>query len=152
MAERPAEHEPKPKPVTVPQEHLAPQRDVPIVDPSPTAPPIMLGDTEYKFPPAAASPDDVLALEPNRAEDATDGPHPQISQTAYVHMQKPDGTEFLSPLSNVPYYEAKGYTAGAEEEIPDLVAYNAELAAPKGKRTRGEHAEAPKAEAQSARR
>ena len=104
--------------------------EAPVVDPSPTAPPIMLGSNEYVFPPAEPSPPEVLELQPNDYESATSGPTEQISQTAYVHMTKKDGTEFLSPLSNVPYYEAKGYTAGAEEDIPDLVAYWADKAAP----------------------
>jgi hypothetical protein len=100
----------------------------PIVDPSPHAPPIQLGSTEYVFPPAAASPPEVLELEPNSYESATEGPHAQISQTAYVEMTKPDGTTFLAPLANVEHYEAKGFSKGAEEEIPDLVAYWAEKA------------------------
>ena len=101
----------------------------PVVDPSPTAPPIMLGSNEYVFPPAAASDEETLALVPNRMEDAQEGPTPQISPTAYVEMTKPDGTTFLAPLANVPGYEAKGYTAGAEQDIPDLAAYWAEKAA-----------------------
>jgi hypothetical protein len=100
----------------------------PIVDPSPHAAPIMLGSTEYVFPPAVASPQEVLDLTPNSYEDATTGPDPQISQTGYVEMTKLDGTTCLVPLSNVPYYEGKGYTAGATQDIPDLVAYQAERA------------------------
>ena len=103
--------------------------EAPIVDPSPHAAPIMAGPEEYVFPPAEASPQEVLDLKPNDYESATEGPHPQISQTMYVHMTKPDGTEFLAPLSNQDYYEAKGYTAGSAEDIPDLVAYQAERAA-----------------------
>jgi len=99
----------------------------PIVDPSPTAAPIALNNQSLQelmtAHPAAASPDEVLALEPNRYEDATSGPDEQISQTAYVEMTKPDGTTFLSPKANVPYYEWKGYTAGAEQDIPDFVGY-----------------------------
>jgi len=103
----------------------------PIVDPSPAAPPIMLGSTEYVFPPAEASPPEVLELKPNRAEDATAGPHPQISATGYVHMSKPDGSDFLCPASNVEHYEAKGFVKGAEEDVPDLDAYWAQAATPK---------------------
>lgn len=104
----------------------------PIVDPSPTAAPIAVDRRSYaellKFHPAPASPPEVLELEPNRYEDAVSGPDEQISPTTYVHMRKPDGTEFITPLANVPYYEGKGYSRGAEEEIPDLVAYLAEQA------------------------
>jgi hypothetical protein len=104
----------------------------PIVDPSPTAPPIQVNaqtlEEVLAAHPAPASDPRVLALEPNRYEDATSGPDAQISQTAYVEMTKPDGTTFLSPLANVPYYEGKGYTTGAEQTIPDFVAYLAEQA------------------------
>jgi hypothetical protein len=67
-------------------------------------------------------------MRPNRMEDAISGPDRQISQTAYVEMRKPGGSTCLVPLSNVPYYEWKGFTRGAEQEIPDLVAYWAERA------------------------
>ena len=79
--------------------------------------------------PAPASDEETLALEPNSAEAATSGPHEQVDPNLYVHMTKPDGGEFLAPKSNVEHYEAKGFTAGDEEEIPDLVAYWAEKAA-----------------------
>ena len=99
----------------------------PVVDPSPAQPAIQLNeqtlDELLAAHPAEASDDEVLALEPNTYENATEGPHEQVSQTAYVEMTKPDGTTFLSPLANVPGYEAKGYTAGAEQDIPNLVAY-----------------------------
>ena len=104
----------------------------PVVDPSPTAAPIMLNTQTLEEVlaayPAPASPDEVLALEPNDYESATEGPHEQISPTMYVHMTKPDGTEFLAPLSNEENYQRKGYTSGTAEEIPDLVAYWAEKA------------------------
>jgi hypothetical protein len=104
----------------------------PVVDPSPTAPPIMLNTQSLEEVlatyPAPASSEEVLALEPNDYESATEGPHEQISPTMYVHMTKPDGTEFLAPLSNEDYYQRKGYTSGAAEDIPDLVAYWAEKA------------------------
>jgi hypothetical protein len=105
-----------------------PEGAPPIVDPSPAQPPIQLGNADYVFPPAKESPPEVLELEPNRWEDATTGPDPQISQTMYVHMIKPDGSDFIVPLANVPDYERKGYTKGAEEDIPDLVAYQANRA------------------------
>ena len=99
----------------------------PVVDPSPTAPPIQLNaqtlDEVLAAFPAEASPPEVLELEPNTYEAATEGPSPQISSTAYVEMTKLDGTTFLAPLSNVPYYEAKGFTAGTEQDIPDFQAY-----------------------------
>lgn len=99
----------------------------PIVDPSPTAAPIhvdlkRLDEVLAAFP-APASDAETLALEPNTAAGATSGPHDQPSQTAYVHMTKSDGSEFLAPKANVDRYVAKGFTAGAEEDIPDLVAY-----------------------------
>lgn len=97
--------------------------EAPIVDPSPTATPIMAGSNEYVFPPAEASPQEVLDLKPNDYASATSGPDVQISQTAYVEMTKPDGSTFMAPLANVPGYEAKGYTAGAEQEIEDIGAY-----------------------------
>ena len=61
-------------------------------------------------------------------ESATEGPTPQISPNTFVEMTKPDGTTCLVPLSNVPYYEWKGYTKGAEQVIPDLPAYWADKA------------------------
>ena len=79
--------------------------------------------------PAPASDDETLALKPNDYESATEGPHEQISPNMYVHMTKPDGSEFLAPLSNEEYYQTKGFTSGSAEEIPDLVAYWAEKAA-----------------------
>jgi hypothetical protein len=104
----------------------------PVVDPSPTAAPIALNNQSLQelmsAHPAPASDVATLALEPNRYEDATAGPDRQISQTAYVEMTKPDGTTCLVPLSNVPYYEWKGYTAGAQQDIPDLPAYWADKA------------------------
>ena len=107
--------------------------DAPVVDASPSGPPILLNtqtleDVLAAYP-APASDAETLALEPNDYESATDGPDAQISPTMYVHMTRPDGSEFLAPLSNVEHYEAKGFTAGAEEDIPDLVAYQAERAA-----------------------
>jgi hypothetical protein len=104
----------------------------PIVDPSPHAAPIALNNQSLQelmaVHPAPASSAEVLALKPNDYESATTGPDPQISQTGYVEMTKLDGTTCLVPLSNVPYYEGKGYTAGATQDIPDLVAYQAERA------------------------
>src|SRR5262249_17163226 len=83
----------------------------------------------YVFPPADASPPEVLELTPNSAANGTEGPHPQVSGTMYVHMKRPDGGAFLGPLANVEHYEAKGFTKGAEEDIPDLIAYLAAQAA-----------------------
>lgn len=100
----------------------------PVVDPSPHAAPIPLGPTEYVFPPAEASPKEVLELKPNRAEDATEGPHPQVSSTGYVTWTKPDGTSFIAPVANSETYERKGFKKGAEQDIPDLVAHLAEQA------------------------
>ena len=104
----------------------------PLVDPSPTAPPIYesgesLQEILARYP-APASPDWVLDIEPRRLEDAISGPDPQVNQLAYVHFTKPDGTEFLSPIANAEQYERKGYTRGEEEIIPDLVRYQAERA------------------------
>jgi hypothetical protein len=106
-------------------------KPAPVVDPSPTQAPIMLGPTEYVFPPGEASPKEVLELKPNRAVDATEGPHPQVSPTTYVHMSRPDGGDFLSPLANVEHYEAKGFVKGASEEIEDIGAYWTQQSAPK---------------------
>jgi hypothetical protein len=104
----------------------------PIVDPSPTAAPIALNNQSLQelmsAHPAPASDAATLALEPNTYAKANTGPDPQISQTTYVEMTKPDGSTCLVPLSNVPYYEWKGYTAGAEQEIPDLPAFWADKA------------------------
>jgi hypothetical protein len=109
----------------------------------------MTDTNEYVFPPAEASPPEVLALKPNDAKSATEGPHAQVSPTAYVTWTKPDGSSFIAPLSNSETYERKGFKKGAEQDIPDLVAYNAEQAAKEPAKpaaaTRGEHAEAPKA-------
>ena len=115
----------------------------PVVDPSPTQAPIRLGSTEYVFPPAAASPPEVLELKPNKAADATTGPDPQVSQTAYVHMSKPDGSDFLCPAANVEHYEAKGFVKGASEEIEDIGGYWT------AKPARGEHAEAKARQAET---
>ena len=119
--------------MTEEQASAPPEPSPPVVDPSPAQPAIPLNtatlDDELAAHPAEASPPEVLELEPNRYEDATEGPHPQISQIAYVHMTKPDGSDFIVPLSNVEYYERKGFTRGADEVIPDLVAYQAERAA-----------------------
>jgi hypothetical protein len=108
------------------------QGEPPVVDPSPTAAPIALNNQSLKelmaAHPAPASSEEVLALEPNRYEDATTGPDRQISQIEYVEMTKPDGTTCLVPLANVPYYRWKGYTEGAHQDIPDLPAYWAEKA------------------------
>lgn len=104
----------------------------PIVDPSPHAAPIMANTNtlaeELAKVPGEASPPEVLELKPNTLEGAASGPHSSPSSTAYVHMTKPDGSEFIAALSQVEYYESIGYTAGAEEDIPDLVAYLAEQA------------------------
>jgi hypothetical protein len=104
----------------------------PVVDPSPTAAPIALNNQSLKelmeSHPAQASDAETLALQPNRYEDATVGPDRQISQIEYVEMTKPDGTTCLVPLANVPYYRRKGFTEGAHQDIPDLVAYWAEKA------------------------
>lgn len=109
-----------------------PESSPPIVDPRPTAAPIAVDRRSLEelltAHPAPASSAEVLALEPNRYEDATVGPDRQISQITYVEMTKPDGTTFLSPLSNVAYYRRKGFTEGAHRDIPDLVAYWAERA------------------------
>lgn len=79
--------------------------------------------------PAPASDEETLALEPNSLENnPPEGPHEQISPNMYVHMTKPDGSEFLAPLANEEAYQAKGYTSGSAEEIEDLVAYWAEKA------------------------
>jgi hypothetical protein len=103
--------------------------DPPVVDPSPTANPIAVDNRSLAelmaVHPAPASPPEVLELRPNRMVDAQSGPDAQISQTMYVHMTKPNGEEFLSPLSNVEHYERKGFSRGADEDIPDLVAYQA---------------------------
>jgi hypothetical protein len=104
-------------------------KQAPAVDPSPHAPPIQFGSQEYVFPKAEASPQEVLDLKPNMAKDATEGPHEQIDPNAYVRMSKPDGSEFLSPLSNVAHYESKGFVKGATVDVPDMVAYQAERAA-----------------------
>jgi hypothetical protein len=85
---------------------------------------------------AAASDKETLALKPNSAADATEGAHPQISPTAYVTWTRPDGGTFIAPLSNSETYERNGFKKGAEQEIPDLVAYLAEQA--------GKDPEAPK--------
>jgi len=105
------------------------EKKAPAVDASPTEVPVLQGPSgpeAYVFAPADASPKEVLELRPNTV--TTEGPHPQISPTMYVHMTRTDGSDFLAPLSNVDYYKAKGFTAGAEEDIPDLVAYLAERA------------------------
>jgi len=85
----------------------------PIVDPSPTAPPIQAGPEEYVFPPAAASPKEVLDLKPNKYADAVSGPDPQIEQGT-TPMTKPDGTTFDAQIASVPYYESKGFKVASK--------------------------------------
>ena len=80
------------------------------------------------LPKAEASPKEVLELKPNRWEDAQSGPDPQIDSLTYVHMTTPDGRDVIVPLSNVENYERKGFKAGKQEQIEDLVAYHAENA------------------------
>jgi hypothetical protein len=101
----------------------------PVVDPSPAQAPIALGPTEYVFPPAEASPPEVLELKPNRYEDATAGPDAQVSSTGYTTWTKPDGSTFIAPVANDETYARKGFSKGATQDIPDLVAYLAENAA-----------------------
>ena len=67
--------------------------------------------------PAAASSEEDLARTPNTYEDATEGPHPQISSTTVVEWTKPDGDTFQAPLANSETYERKGYTRGAETDL-----------------------------------
>jgi len=81
------------------------------------------------IPQTEASPAEVLALEPHTYAEATEGPHPQISPTAYVEWTKPDGDTFIAPLANAETYERKGFTRGADVEVEDLVAHWAEAAA-----------------------
>jgi hypothetical protein len=126
-------NQPKPtttsgEPIAKPSEKLDPKSGDMLVDPRPTAPPIVQGNAEYVFPPAAPSSDEVLAIEPNLYEDAVDGPDEQISQITYVHWTRPDGGDFIAPLSTAEVYERKGYKRGEDEDIPDLVAYMAENA------------------------
>lgn len=111
------------EPIKKPDEDLSPQSGRTLVDPRPTAPEIKLGDAEYKFPPAEASPPEVLALEPNTYEDAVNGPDEQVSMVDYTVWNKPDNSSFLAPIANDATYERKGYVRGANKEIPDLVAY-----------------------------
>jgi hypothetical protein len=121
-----------------PNETLDPKTGDMLVDPRPTAPPIVQGNAEYVFPPAAASPDEVLALEPNRYEDAVDGPDEQISAITYTHWTAPDGRDFVAPLSTAEVYERKGYQRGEDEDIPDFVAYARDLAKSDQERERDE--------------
>lgn len=81
------------------------------------------------IPQTAASPEEVLALEPHRLADAQEGPHPQISATTWVEWTKPSGDTFIAPLANAETYERKGFTRGADVEIEDIQAYLAEAAA-----------------------
>jgi hypothetical protein len=78
---------------------------------------------DLDLPPAPASPDWVLAREPNRLEDAISGPDPQISATTYVEWTKHDGDTFLAPLSQSEVFERKGYRRGQDKTISNLVTY-----------------------------
>ena len=116
------------EPVRKPDENLAKESGQTVVDPRPTAPEIKLGDAEYTFPPAEASSEEVLRLEPNRYEDAVNGPDEQISMVDYTTWTRPDGGgEFLAPVANDETYERKGFVRGEVKTIPDLVAYMADL-------------------------
>lgn len=106
-----------------PDEQLAKESGAPVVDPRPTAPEIRLGDAEYVFPPAEASPEWVLAVEPNLYDDAVDGPDEQISMIDYTTWRRPDGGEFIAPVANDETYERKGFARGENKTIPDLVEY-----------------------------
>ena len=109
-----------------------PTPNPPIVDPSPSAPPIQVHeeslDEQLARYPSQPSPQSVLDLEPNRYEDATEGPTEQIDPNTYVTMTKPDGTSFITPLANVQYYRYKGFQEGNHEVILDLVRYWAQKA------------------------
>jgi len=87
--------------------------DAPVVQADPQAQP----PPDLDLIPAAASSEEDLAREPHTAADAQEGPHPVPSQTLFVTMTKPDGDTFMSQEASVAYYEAKGYTRGAETEI-----------------------------------
>jgi hypothetical protein len=109
-------------------------------------------EDELSKHPAAASDKETLALKPNSYEDAVSGPDEQVSQTAYVTWTRPDGGgSFVAPIANSETYERKGFKRGAEVEMEDIVAWNAENAGkapPKAEaHPRGEHAEAPKPKA-----
>ena len=121
-----------------PDEKLDPKTGDMLVDPRPTAPPIVQGNAEYVFPPAQPSSEEVLAIEPNLYEDAVDGPDEQISAITYTHWTRPDGGDFIAPLSTAEVYERKGYQRGEDEDIPDLVAYLAERAKSDEQRERDE--------------
>lgn len=101
--------------------------DTPVVDASPTQQPITVNaqtlEEALAAYPAPASPPEVLELEPNSYAKAVSGPDPQIDPNTWVTMTKPDGTDCLVPLANVPYYEWKGYTKGAEQQIENINAY-----------------------------
>jgi hypothetical protein len=85
--------------------------------------------TGLDLPKAEASSKEVLAVKPNKAEDATSGPDEPVSATTYVTWTRPDGTSTVAPISNSATYEAKGFKKGAEIEMDSIVAWNAENAA-----------------------
>jgi hypothetical protein len=97
--------------------------------------------TGLDLPKAEASSKEVLAVKPNKAEDATSGPDEPVSATTYVTWTRPDGTSTVAPISNSETYERKGFKRGAEIEMDSIVAWNQENAAAKAP------AAAPKAEA-----
>ena len=106
----------------------------PVVDPSPTAPPIDLNpstlDEELAKHPGTVSDAETLALKPNSLKNnPPEGPHPQVDSLGYTTWTKPDGTSFIAPVSNDETYARKGFTKGSTEQIADLGAYQAERAA-----------------------
>jgi hypothetical protein len=85
-------------------------------------------------PKAAASPKEVLDLKPNKAADATSGPHDPVNGLEYTTWMRPDGSTFIAPSSNDATYAAKeGFTKGEAKEIPDLVEHLAKRAQAKAK-------------------
>jgi hypothetical protein len=102
---------PTPTPTPPPAPKATPAQEPPKEDPLEIA------------PKAKASPKEILELKPNKAKDATSGPHEQVSGLNYTTWSRPDGSTFIAPSANDETYKAKGFKKGGTEEIPDLVAY-----------------------------
>lgn len=102
-------------------------------------------EEELKKYPAEPSPPEVLELKPNnlKREGAISGPDEQISSIGYTTWTKPDGSTFVAPVANDETYARKGFKKGATEDIPDLVAYQAENAKKEPPKQQAEPAKAP---------
>jgi hypothetical protein len=76
------------------------------------------------------------------------GPYVTPPSTLYFTYLKPDGESIVAPATSAEVYLREGFSITGEQTIENFAAWSEEQAAkaaPKAEATRGEHAEAPKA-------